>query len=194
MDIHELIRSRRSVRRFQPKPVPLEVLKKMVDAGRLAPSGANFQPIRYLVVTEEKKRAKIFSTLKWAAHIRPNGDPPPGHEPVAYIILLIDERVGAKAVYNYDVGLAAENVLLAGLAEGVAGCLLLSFGRKEVTELFNLPEHLTPNLVIALGYPDEKPVYVDRSDTYRYWRDESGVITVPKIPLDEVMFINKVKA
>ncbi|MBW2060160.1 MAG: nitroreductase family protein [Deltaproteobacteria bacterium] len=194
MDIHELIRSRRSVRRFQPKPVPLEVLKKMVDAGRLAPSGANFQPLRYLVVTEEKKRAKIFSTLKWAAHIRPDGDPPPGHEPAAYIILLIDERVGAKAVYNYDVGLAAENVLLAGLAEGVAGCLLLSFGRKEVTELFNLPEHLTPNLVIALGYPDEKPVYVDRSDTYRYWRDESGVITVPKIPLDEVMFINKVKA
>ncbi|MBW2092445.1 MAG: nitroreductase family protein [Deltaproteobacteria bacterium] len=193
MDIHELIRSRRSVRRFIPKSVPLEVLKKMVDAGRLAPSGANFQPIRYLVVTDEEKRAKIFSTLKWAAHIRPDGDPPSGREPRAYIILLLDERVGAKAIYNYDVGLAAENVLLAGLAEGVAGCLLLSFGRHEIEELFDLPEHFKPNLVIALGYPDEKPIYVDRSDTHRYWRDENGVINVPKIPLDEVMFLNEVK-
>ncbi|MBW1709222.1 MAG: nitroreductase family protein [Deltaproteobacteria bacterium] len=193
MDIHELIQSRRSVRRFKPEAVPMEVLKKMVEAGRLAPSGANFQPIRYLVVTDDEMRAKIFATLKWAAHIRPDGDPPPGNEPMAYIIMLIDERVGSKAIYNYDVGLAAENVLIAGLAEGVASCLLLSFGRKEVVEIFDLPEHLQPNLVIALGYPDEEPVYVNRSDTYRYWRDENGVITVPKIPLDEVMFINRVK-
>lgn len=189
---YELILSRRSVRRFQPRPVPEEVLTRMVNAARLAPSGANLQPLRFLVVTEPALRARIFPTLKWAAYIAPAGDPPPGHEPTAYVVFLIDEGVGSKSD-KYDVGFAAENLLLAGLAEGVGGCALLSFDPGTMVDLFDLPADLRPDLVVALGYPDEEPVAVDRSDTIRYWRDEQGRHYVPKRPLKEVMFFNRLR-
>lgn len=190
MNVHELMKNRRSVRSFQPKPVPLDVLERMVDAARLAPTGANLQPLRYLVVTEPELRGIIFPTLRWAAYINPAGNPPAGREPAAYVIVLVDERAKA-AHYKYDVGFSVENMLIAGLAEGVASCVLLSFNPQTVTETFHLPDYLRPDLVVALGYPDEEPVYVDRGDTVRYWRDEQGRHFVPKKPLDEVMFVNK---
>ena len=190
MTVYELIKSRRSVRSFKPQPVPEEVLRRMVDAARLAPSGANLQPLRYLVITDPAKRAEVFAHLKWAAYIQPAGDPAPGHEPMAYVIVLVDERTANKTIYRYDVGHATENLLLAGLAEGVAGCLLLAFDPRKVVESFGLPEYLRPDIVVALGYPDETPVFVDRSDTVKYWRDEKGVHIVPKRPLAEVMFLN----
>lgn len=193
MDVYELMKSRRTVRLFQPKPIPDETLSRMVDAARLAPSGANLQPIRYLVVTDEELKAKVFATCKWAAYINPERDPEPGQEPTAYVIFLIEESVANKAIVNYDVGLSCENLLITGLAEGVGGCLLLNFGRKEVKEIFDLPDNLTPNIVAALGYPAEEPVYVDNSESPKYWLDEGGVLNVPKVPLDEVMFLNGVK-
>lgn len=192
MTVYELIRSRRSVRSFKPQPVPEEALRRMVDAARLAPSGANLQPLRYLVVTDPAKRAEVFAHLKWAAYIQPAGDPKPGHEPMAYVIVLVDERKANQAIFRYDVGHSTENLLLAGLAEGVAGCLLKAFDPKKVVESFKLPEYLRPDLVVALGYPDETPVFVDRSDVVKYWRDEKGVHVVPKVPLAEVMFLNEV--
>lgn len=192
MSMYDLILSRRSVRSFKADPAPEETLKRMVNAARLAPSGANRQPLRYLVVTAPELRSRIFETLKWAAYIAPAGDPQPEHEPTAYVIFLVDERV-ETGIYKYDVGFAAENFLLAGLAEGVAGCALLSFDPKRVVEIFDLPEHLRPDLVVALGYADEEPAAVDRSDTVKYWRDKDGRHFVPKKPLAEVMFINKVK-
>lgn len=189
MDIYELILSRRSVRRFKPDPVPLEVLERMVNAARLAPSAANLQPLRYLVVTEPELRAKIFPTLRWAAYIAPAGDPPPGHEPTAYVIILVEDEAGG-GLYKYDVGFAAENLLLAGLAHGVAGCVILSFDPKVIVETFKLPEDLRPDMVVSLGYPDEEPTFVDRSDTVQYWRDANGRHIVPKIPLEGLLFIN----
>lgn len=192
MNVYELIASRRSVRRFKADPVPADLLVRMVDAGRLAPSAANLQPLRYLVVTDPERRADVFETLKWAAYIAPAGNPPPGCEPTAYIVILVDERVQAGQ-YKYDVGFSAENILLAGLAEGVAGCVLLSFDPKHIRKTFDLPDHLRPDLVVALGYPDEFPEVVDRSETVRYWRDETGRHIVPKWPLDEIMFLDRVE-
>ncbi|MEW5723184.1 MAG: nitroreductase family protein [Thermodesulfobacteriota bacterium] len=189
METYELILTRRSVRRFKPEAVPEETLRRMVNAARLAPSAGNLQPLRYLVVTSPDLRARVFEALKWAAYITPAGDPPPGHEPAAYVIVLADERVRSRQ-YQYDAGLAAGNLLLAGLAEGVAGCVLLSFNRRRLRETFALAEHLRPVLVSALGYPDEAPVSVDRADTVRYWRDERGRHFVPKRPLDQVMSFN----
>jgi len=192
MDVYQLIMSRRSVRSFKPEPIPRDTLERMVDTARVAPSGANLQPFSYLVVTEPEPRATVFDTIKWAAYIAPAGNPPQGHEPTAYVIFLIDERPGSK-IYPFDAGFAAENLLITGLAEGVGGCAILSFNPKPIVETFSLPEHLRPVMVVALGYPDEAPVMVDRSDTVKYWRDENGLHIVPKKPLAEVMFFNRME-
>ena len=54
MDVYEAILSRRSIRRFQQKPIPIELLKKFVNGARFAPSAANLQPLEYFVATEKE--------------------------------------------------------------------------------------------------------------------------------------------
>ncbi len=81
MNIRRLIASRRSIRQFRPKPVSRDLLMDFVDAGRLAPSAANLQPLEFLVVDDPAARAGVFPCLKWAAYIQPDGDPKPGREP-----------------------------------------------------------------------------------------------------------------
>lgn len=191
MGVFDLIRSRRSVRRFTPEPIPEAVLIRMVDAARLAPSGANLQPLKYLVVTAPDLKKELFPLLKWAAYINPAGNPPPGHEPTAYVVVLADEDV-KTGIYMYDVGFSVANMLIAGLDKGVAACVLKAFDAPAVSRLFGLPENLRPDLVVALGYPDETPIFEDRSDTIKYYRDENNLHVVPKRPLDEVMFLNRV--
>ena len=71
MDVETAIMKRRAIRRFNQKPVPIDVLKKLVDAARLAPSGANLQPLQYIVVNDSDLLAKIFSTLSWAGYLKP---------------------------------------------------------------------------------------------------------------------------
>jgi nitroreductase len=186
---YEMILSRRSVRAFEPEPVPEEVLKKMCEAGRQAPTGANRQPFEFLVVTRPDLLAKVYETLKWAAYIAPHGDPPAGKEPTAYIVLLRNDREGDKVPY-YDCGFVAAQTLLAGLCFGVAGCALLSFDPKKVHQDFQLPDHLQPEMVLALGYPAEFPVSVDREDTVKYWRDDQERHFVPKYPLDKITHLN----
>ncbi|MHB8055196.1 MAG: nitroreductase family protein [Candidatus Aminicenantales bacterium] len=63
MNIHEVIAARRSIRQFQGKPVAREILTKILDAGRLAPSAANLQPLEFLAVDDPAARAEVFSCL-----------------------------------------------------------------------------------------------------------------------------------
>jgi len=63
MNVYEAIRKRRTVRRFKPEPISREVLDKLIDAARLAPSAANLQPTEYIVVDEPRLLDRVFSTL-----------------------------------------------------------------------------------------------------------------------------------
>ena len=71
MSVYEAILSRRSIRRFQQKPINTELLRTFVNAARVAPSAANLQPLEYFIVTEEDMRSKIFETIGWAGYIKP---------------------------------------------------------------------------------------------------------------------------
>jgi len=88
MNVYESILSRRSIRRYKQEEIPLEVLKKIVNAARLAPSAANLQPIDYLVINDRNLRSKIFKTISWAGYIKPKWTPSSKERPVVYIILL----------------------------------------------------------------------------------------------------------
>jgi len=188
--LYETIAGRRTVRRFKPDPVPRDLLERLVDAGRLAPSAANLQPLEFVVIDGAGPRAEIFPCLKWAAYIAPAGDPRPGEEPAAYIITLANSMIREK-MFEYDVGAAMENMILAALGEGVGSCWLLSIDRDRLREILGVPEHYRIDSVLALGYPAEEPAAEILGESVRYWKDGEGRLHVPKRPRETVVHFNK---
>ena len=189
-EMYDMIVSRRSVRQFRPDRVPRLVLERIVEAGRLAPSAANLQPLEFILVDEEAVRLEVFPCLKWAAYIAPAGNPGPGREPTAYVVVLANTAVREKG-YEYDVGAAMENMILAGLTEGVASCWLLSVDRERLREILMVPESHKIDSVLALGYPAEKPAAEEMKDSCRYWKDADGAFHVPKRKLKDVIHYMK---
>ena len=191
MDVNEIIRKRRSIRRFKDKPIPQEVLRNLVDAGRLAPSAANLQPLEYVVINDPDLFKKVFPQLKWAGYISPEGNPPPGKRPVAYIVVLANTKVRPTG-HEEDIGAAIENIILSALREGIGTCWLGSIDRDGLRGLLNVPRHMRIDSVIALGYPDEAPVAEDipKDGSIKYYKDSSGRLHVPKRNLEGILHIN----
>jgi nitroreductase len=188
--VYDVIAGRRTIRRFKPEPVARELLERLVDAGRLAPSAANMQPLEFIVVDEAKLKTDVFPCLKWAAYIAPAGDPQPGEEPAAYIVTLANTKVREK-MFEYDIGAAMENMILAALAEGVGSCWLLSIDRDRLRALLGIPEHYRVDSVLALGYPAEDPAAEVMGESCRYWKDAEGRLHVPKRALGTVIHLNR---
>ena len=189
MDIYEVTTSRRSIRRFKDISVPHQILGRCVNAARLAPSAANLQPLEYIVVDDDKLLDEVFSTLGWAAYIRPAGDPPQGKRPKAYIIIVNHSNAGTPFT-ACDVGAAMENMILVAWAEGVGSCAIASVDRDKLRSILNIPGDYEIPLVLALGYPDESPVEEPFDESVKYWKDEDGVLHVPKKKLEQVQHWN----
>ena len=189
MDVYEAILSRRSIRRFQQKSIPLELLKKFINVARLAPSAANLQPLEYFVVTEKNLRDKVFETLSWAAYIKPKWAPIKEERPTAYIIILV--RDTNNKWYSRDASLASENIVLAAEEEGIGSCIMCKIDRGKLQEILNISKDMIVDSVIALGYKAEKPVIEDFKDSVKYWRDKNEVLHVPKRKLEDIFHVNK---
>jgi len=189
-NVYDVIAGRRTIRRFKPEPVARELLERLVDVGRLAPSAANMQPLEFVVVDATGPRAEIFPCLKWAAYIAPEGNPKPGEEPAAYIVTLANTKVREK-MFEYDVGAAMENMILAALAEGVGSCWLLSIERDRLGQVLGVPGDYRVDSVLALGYPAEEPAAEVMGESCRYWKDAEGRLHVPKRALDKVIHFNR---
>ncbi len=189
MDVCDIVLKRRSVRRFKQTPIPMDMLKRLVNAARVAPSAANLQPLKYIIVEKEDTVKEVFTALRWAAYIAPKGNPPEGERPVAYIVVLADTNISNKG-YEIDVGVAIENIVLVACSEGVGSCLIGSIDRERLRDILRIPSHLKIVLVVALGTPNEYPVMEEMTDTIKYWRDESRVHHVPKRRLEDIFFVN----
>ncbi|RLF54271.1 MAG: nitroreductase [Thermoplasmata archaeon] len=188
MDLERVIKTRRSIRRFKQIPLSMDFLVNLVDAGRLAPSGANLQPIEYVIVNDKRICEKIFSALRWAGYIKPEWRPAEGERPVAYIVILVQE--GRSPFSDVDVGLSAENIMLLAWSHGVGSCMLGNIDREMIREILGVPDGYRIHSVIALGFPAEKSV-VEESDAVEYWRDEDGVMHVPKRRIKDIVHINR---
>ncbi len=186
--IYELICERRSIRRFKTKPLQEDQLLKLVDAARLAPSGANIQPCEFIIITDSELAKSLFPLLKWAAYISPDGDPPKNERPLAYIIVLID--LSKKKKGEVDAAAAIQNILLAAWGEGIGSCWLGSINRKMIKKLLYIPHNLEVNSVIALGYPNEFPILEESHGSIRYWKDKERRLHVPKRKLEDILHIN----
>lgn len=188
--VYSTVLERRTIRKYQQIPISIEILKKLVNAARLAPSAANLQPLEYILVTSEELREKVFSTLSWAGYITPLGIPKEGEKPVAYIVVLINRNI-VKEGGERDAGAAIENMILTALEEGIASCWICSINREKLREILEIPSHLDIDSVIALGYPAEKSVVEEFKGSVKYWKDEEGVLHVPKRRLEDIIHYEK---
>ena len=189
MSLYELILSRRSIRQFKPEPVSRSILEKLINAARLAPSGANLQPLEFVVVDEEEVRKRLFPCLRWAAYIAPEGNPQPGHEPVAYVVVLVNLKLRKKG-YERDVGAAVENMILTAWEERVGSCWIANADIEKIKDMLNVPEDYKVDSVLALGYPAEEPITEELKESVKYWKDSKGRLHVPKRRLDDIVHFN----
>lgn len=189
MDVYDAIISRRTIRRFQQKPIKMDLLRRFANAARLAPSAANLQPLEYFIVTEQEICSKIFETMGWAAYITPKWNPDVKERPTAYIVILVKD-INNK-FYTRDVSLASENIVLAAEGEGIGSCILYNIDRDRIQEILKIPKTLHVDSVIALGYKAEHPVVEDLNDSIKYWRDKGEVLHVPKRRLEDILHINE---
>ncbi len=190
MSLYELILSRRSIRQFRQEPIARETLQKMVDAARLAPSGANRQPLEFVIVDEDRVKKDLFLSLKWAGYITPQGNPRLGYEPTAYIIVLANTTIRAKG-YEWDAGAAIEHIILVAMEEGIGSCWIASIDRELVRKTFQIPENYKIDSIVALGFPAEQPVTEILVDSVEYWKDDNSQLHVPKRTLESVTHFNK---
>ncbi len=182
MDVKQAIRQRRTIRRFENKPVSGTTLRNLVDLSRLYASGGNRQPIRYIAVNTQNVLDEIFPILRWAAYL-PNFKIALEQRPKAYIILTCEEKHSVQ----FDVGAAATTLMLAAEEEGLGTCCLGSFDSKRLKDILGLADDTEPALVIALGYPDQCSKAVDYTGDVRYYEDETGFLCVPKRNVEDVL-------
>ncbi len=184
----ELVKENRSCRRFhEDHTVKPETLKELVDLARMSASGANLQPLKYILSCDPQKNAEIFSCLAWAGYLKDWAGPEEGERPAAYIVVLGDTSISESA--GCDHGIAAQTILLGAREKGLAGCMLGSIDRKALRKGLNIPAQLKILLVLAIGKPKEKIVLetVGTEDSIRYWRDNEGVHHVPKRKLEDII-------
>ncbi len=189
MSSYELMLSRRSIRQFKPDPVSRDILEKLVNSARLAPSGANLQPLEFVVIDDEELRRQFFPCLRWAAYIAPEGNPKPGCEPTAYVVILVNVDV-RKSGFERDVGAAVENMILTAWEERIGSCWIGSADLNRIQKMLKIPENYKVDSVLALGYPDEEPIAEEMKDSVKYWKDSKGRLHVPKRRLDNILHFN----
>lgn len=157
MEFSELLKARRSVRQYQPRAVPRELLDRLVEAVRLAPSASNSQPWRLIVVDEPELRRQVaqatFSTTvafnRFAAEA-----------PVIAVLVLepagLVTQVGAllkkRPFELIDIGIAAAHFCLQATELGLGTCILGWFDEKRIKRLLRVPAARRIGLVITAGY------------------------------------------
>jgi nitroreductase len=187
MNIRQLIEKTRTYRRFDEKhEVTRDTLVSLVDLARLSASGANRQPLKYVLVTDPAKRADVYTCLAWAGYLTTWEGPDPGERPTAYIIILGDKEISDS--FGVDHGIAAQSIMLGATEAGLGGCIIASVKKEKLRSLLDIPKDLEILLVLALGKPVEKVVIETLvNNNVKYWRDEQRVHHVPKRTLDEII-------
>ena len=147
MSVIETISSRRSIRKYENKEIPNQILDQILEAGRQSPSAVNKQPYRFVVVTksELKKEMKaIFS---------PFLDKAP-------VVIVGCANVKARITGKWaviDTAIALQTMLLAAWGLGVGSCWVGSFNEVKTKKALNVPEDWKIVALISLGYPAKIP-------------------------------------
>ncbi len=186
--VKDLIYKNRSYRRFhQDAAIGMETLRELVDLARHSASGANRQPLKYILSCDAQTNAQIFENLAWAGYLKDWSGPEEGERPGAYIVILGDKDVAPQ--FFVDHGIACQTMLIGAVDKGLGGCIIQSINREKLSKALGIPDHFDILLVLALGKPKEvvQVDYIDPDGDIKYWRDAAGVHHVPKRKLEDII-------
>jgi nitroreductase len=187
MNLKELVTKTRTYRRFdESHRVEYKTLKQLVDLARLSASGANRQPLKYLLYNTPEDCKRVFPSTAWAGYLKDWPGPEPGERPSSYIIILGDTSITEG--FGVDHGIAAQSIMLGATEKELGGCIIASIKRDELRKELDIPLQYEILLVLAIGKPVEKVVIEEiKDDNVKYWRDKDKIHHVPKRSLEEII-------
>jgi len=145
MDVFEAFKVRKSVRSFEDRQVPEDLLERLLESARIAESANNSQPWHFIVVTDPEKRREL-SSGRYAKFLK--------NTPC--VIVGIGDREASPNWCTVDVTIALQNIVLAATALGLGTCWIGSFAEGEVKTVLNVPDKYTVVGMIALGFEKSK--------------------------------------
>jgi nitroreductase len=178
MEFRDVVRHRRMVRRFAQRPVPAELIDRILDVGRRAPSAGFAQGLEFLVLDTPESVSTFWETTRdpefgWEPETVDHGPPVlilPMPDAGRYlerysqpdkIAFGMDEEANWPVrFWELDAAMASMLLLLAAVDEGLGGWFFgITYGERELLDRFGVPEHLRPIGIIGLGYraEDEEP-------------------------------------
>jgi len=147
MDAILALKTRRSVRAYEPRPIPREIIEDLIDCGRLAASANNVQPWEFVVVTEAGLCRRLAGIADYGKFI--------ASAPACIVVLCRD-----STYYLEDGCAATENILLAAWANGLGSCWVAGDKKPyagEICKMVGAPEGYRLICMVAIGYPAETP-------------------------------------
>jgi nitroreductase len=154
MDFYQVIKKRRSVRKYKPDPIPDQILEKILEAGRIAPSAKNYQPWRFIVVKDPDLKKQLIKASRDQHFVGEGGA-------VVVGCALVDTAWGRMGGYmsswSVDLSIALDHIILAAVNEGLGTCWIGAFDEKEVKRILHIPENVRVLALTPLGYPNEDP-------------------------------------
>lgn len=147
MEVLEAIRTRRSIRNYERRPVPEESVRKILEAGRWAPSANNSQPWNFIVLRDEGVRREVARAATYGKFL---ADAPLG------IVVVIDPAASTHPVE--DGAIATQNMILAAHALGLGTCWIGSYGsthEERVKEILDIPKDKRLLSILSVGFPAE---------------------------------------
>ena len=155
MDLFEAIEKRRSIRKFKHGPIASEDLKRILEAGRLAPSGGNRQPW-YFVVVKDLERKKALSKAANNQEFIADADTVIGALGDSGATLK-SSTSSTRIAYKQDPMIAIEHMILAATALGYGTCWIGAFDEEQVKKILKIPENPAVVALLPVGVPDESP-------------------------------------
>ena len=162
MNVTDAIKSRRSVRKYKVDPISEETLTMVLESARWAPSWANTQCWRFVVVREPETKARIAEALR-------QGNPATDAVRNAPVVIVACAELGKSGFYKgeaatdkgdwfmFDVALAMQNLVLAAHELGLGTVHVSLMDAKKIGEIVKVPEGVRVVELTPLGYPEEQP-------------------------------------
>jgi nitroreductase len=156
MEVLEAIKGRRSIRAFKNQNVPTEIVKKLIDAARWAPSAGNIQPWEFVIVRKPETKRRLAEAALDQSFIE--------EAPVVIVVCANENRssegyaLRGKTLYCIqDTAAAIQNIHLAAYSSGLGTCWIGAFKEEEAREILKIPQGIRPVAIVPVGHPDEVP-------------------------------------
>jgi nitroreductase len=164
MDVLEAIRNRRSVRAYDSRPIPDDVMHRLRQALRWAPSACNYQPWRFILVRDAKLRERLATAARAQMFI--------AQAPLIVVACGEPDRAYPTMAGHYnsldiDLAIALDHLSLTAVAEGLGTCWIGAFDEAEAKEVLRVPAKVRVVAMMPVGYPASKDLLHPVDETLR---------------------------